>query len=110
MATAYKVMHVDLKTDTSLGTFTDGPRIYGAIIGVAYTLEATNDAGKKSMFSSDFFLTTPQLALPTVNALKMAIRNDAASKSAKVAMDASLAKDAVNTRSVIPIFGEDIGF
>ncbi len=107
-ATSYRILKVDLKTDSSLGTFISSSTVLGAIIGVGYVLEATTGTLKTS-FSSDFWLNSPQLSLPSLTNLKTAIRNDATSKNAKARMDSDLIKAAVDAQPFIPVLGEDPG-
>jgi len=112
-APAYRISNVDLKTDSTFGTFLVSTTTYGAIVGIGYTIDA-QDSGRRTRFTSDFWLDPPRLTLPTVNQLRTMIRNDAVSKGAKAKMDADLVKVAIDIDEpevpIIAIVGEDPGF
>lgn len=108
-ATTYKIVKVDLKTDSLLGTFISNGRTFGAIVGAAYVLEATSDSGEKTRFTSDFWLATPRLSLPSLANIKAAVRDDAISKKAKDQMDSALIRTSIDIQPFIPVLGEDAG-
>lgn len=109
-ATTYRILRVDLKTDSSLGVFTRNGKTFGYIVGVAYTIEATSDGGGKSQFTSDFWVTPPRESFPTLANIKNAVRADAVSKGAKEKMDSALIRGSIDAQPFIPVFGEDVGF